>query len=252
MEISAVKTLDRFVEIMDCFAHERPAWSLADLSARLHLPKSTLHRFLIALEVHGLLRRDPSDARWRLGYRLVRWGELAAESTPLRDLARSAMVELTELTGETTILTVYHQGEVTCIAMCETHHPVRLRMAVGTRRAVHAGASSKVLMAYLPDQEIASLIRERGLPRICTNTITDPAAMWAELTLIRERGYADSLEETDPAAWGVATPVRDWRGRVVAGIGVAGPTTRFNPERVRHLAALCGQAAAKISAQLGR
>jgi DNA-binding IclR family transcriptional regulator len=245
---TAVKTLDRLVEVLDCFTREQPAWSLAELSTRLNAPKSTLHRFLTGLEAHGILRRDSYDKKWRLGYHSVIWGSVAAESTTLRDLAKPVVCELVETSGETAILTVYHDREVLCIDLCETPHPVRLRMAIGTRRPAHAGASSKVLMAYLPDDEIQAIVRERGLPKLCTNTITDLETLQVELARIRQQGYAESVEETDHGAWGVATPIRDWRGQVVAGIGVAGPTMRYSKEKVTQYVTLCRQAAERISA----
>lgn len=134
--------------------------------------------------------------------------------------------------------------------MNETSHTLRLKMEIGAQRAAHAGASSKVLIAYLPEDEVLAIVKEKGLPRLCANTITDVDELKAELARIRKRGYADSLEETDPGAWGVATPIRDWKGQVIGAIGVAGPTMRYSSEKVKQYAALCGEYAEKISAAL--
>ena len=248
---SSVKTVDRLVSILDCFSPQRHTWSLAELSGHLGLPKSTLHRFLVSLESHGILRRDSDDKRWRLGYRLCIWGDLAAQSTGLRHIALPVMHGLLDDTKETVILTVYQDGEVVCLERVETTHPVRLAFDVGTRRPPHAGASSKVLMAYLPEEEIHSIISDKGLPKLCENTITDPSLLMAELARIREVGYAVSREETDVGAWGVATPIRGWKGDVVAAIGVAGPLSRFGEDLLRHYAARCRQAADRISQELG-
>jgi IclR family KDG regulon transcriptional repressor len=247
---SSVKTVDRVVNILDCFSPERPIWSLSELSAHLGLPKSTLHRFLVSLERHGILRRDASDRRWRLGYRLFVWGSLAAEGTGLRHIARPVMRQLVDATEETAILTVYHNQQVICIEKVETSHSVRLTLDVGTRRFPHAGASSKILMAYLPDEEIQAIIQDKGLPKLCTNTITEPDELAAELARIRDRGYAESFEETDVGAWGVATPIRGWGGEIVAAIGVAGPSTRFTDGLAQQYVALCRQAARQISTLL--
>jgi DNA-binding IclR family transcriptional regulator len=246
----AVRTIDRLVEILDCFSHDQTALSLSDLSERLNLPKSTLHRFLVGLESHGVLRRDVDDRRWRLGYHLLIWGNLAAESSALWEIAKPIMRDLAAASGETTILTVYHDREVICIDMCETSHSVRLKMEVGARQAAHAGASSKVLLAYLPEEEILAIIAEKGLPKLCANTITDAEVLRAELACIRERGFAESCEETDLGAWGVAAPIKDWKGRVVGAIGLAGPTQRYSDEKVKQYVTLCRASAAQISAFL--
>lgn len=250
MDSPSVKTIDRLVQVLDYFARGHETASLAELSAYLCLPKSTLHRFLIGLESHGILRRDNGDKKWRLGYRLLAWGSAAGESTSLRELARPFMAELVAQCGETALLTIYQNHEVVCIDMHETSHPIRLMTRIGTQRAAHAGASSKVLIAALPEAEVDAIVQDKGLPRLCKNTLTDVAALKAELARIREQGYADSLEETDPGAWGVATPIRDWRGQVVGAIGIAGPTTRYSQEKVAEYARLCAEAAEKITAAL--
>lgn len=243
---SPVKTINRLVEVLDSFSAHRSGWSLGELSRHLGIPKSTLHRFLLALEAHGILQRDPRDRRWRLGYRPLLWGRLAANHSSLQVIARPIMESLAAKTGETVLLTVYQNGEVVCIEKVDSPHAVRLAMEVGTRRPPHAGASSKILMAFLPPDEIEAIIR-RGLPRLCTNTITDPQALRAELARIREQGYAFSVEETDVGAWGIATPIRSPQGEVIAAIGVAGPTFRLSRESVQRYVCLCRQAAEQIS-----
>jgi IclR family KDG regulon transcriptional repressor len=250
MDNSAVKTIDRLVEILDYFASGHSVVSLAELSEHLNLPKSTLHRFLVSLESHGILRRDANDKKWRPGYHLIIWGSVAAENSTLREIAKPFLTDLVAVSGETAILTVYHAHEVVCIDISETSHPVRLNMKIGEERPAHAGASSKILIAYMPDEEIVAIVKGKGLPKLCTNTITDVTALKTELAKIRERGYATSLEETDPGAWGVATPIRDWRGQVIAAVGLAGPIQRYNKEKVKGFATLCGEYASRISAAL--
>jgi IclR family KDG regulon transcriptional repressor len=245
--VSSVKTIDRMVEILDRFSPEHPTWSLAELSSALEFPKSTLHRFLIGLECHGILRRDRGEKVWRLGYRLLAWGAFASEGTELKHIARPVMLDLVKASSETAILTIYHDQEVICLDTVESSHPIRLTLTVGAHRPPHGGASSKVLMAYLPEDEIQVIIRDRGLPKLCTNTITDPTELLLELARIRERGFAYSVEETDVSAWGIATPVFNRNGRAVAGLGVAGPTYRWTDAMLERYSALCQQAAQRIS-----
>lgn len=251
IEPSSVKTIDRLVEILDCFSSQQPDWSLTELSARLRVPKSSLHRFLVALETHSILRRDPRDRRWRLGYRPLIWGRLAAAHSGLRLIARPVMEELAAETGETVLLTLYDDFAVICVEKVDSAHEVRLAIEVGSRRPPHAGASSKVLMAYLPEAEIETIIA-RGLPKLCTRTITDPDELRAELDRIRTQGYAISQEETDIGAWGVATPIQDLNGEVIAAIGIAGPLFRLTDERVEDYVERCRQAARRISDALQR
>ena len=248
---SSVTTVNRLVEVLDSFCQDQPVWSLAHLSVKLNLPKSTLHRFLTGLEVHGILRRDPDDKLWRLGYRLVQWGRLAEKSTGLAELAEPFLRNIAAATGETVALTVYAEQEVVCIAKVDTQHSVRLALDVGERRPAHAGASSKVLMAFLSPDEIDTIINNQGLPRLCSGTVTEPDVLRAELDTIREQGYALSVEETDPGAWGIATPIFGHKDQVVAAIGVIGPSLRFSAELAQRYVAVCQEAARDISRLVG-
>ena len=238
--------------VVNSFDRARSTWSLTELSKKLAIPKSTLHRFLISLEGHGILRRGHLDGLWRLGYQLTFWGNLAAETSGLRQVARPVVEDLVATTGETAILTVYQQYFVVCIEKVETTQPVRMTMEVGNTRLPHAGASSKVLMAYLPDKEVQSIISENGLPKLNTNTITNPHELRIELLKIREQGYAESKEETDLDAWGVAVPVNDRDGNVLAGIGIAGPISRIREELIPDHVKACKEAAQRIASLLGQ
>jgi DNA-binding IclR family transcriptional regulator len=244
---SSVKTVDRMVEVLDRFSPEHPSWSLAELSSDLHLPKSTLHRFLVGLETHGILRRDPNNKLWRLGYRLLAWGRLAYEGTELKHIVRPVMLDLARASSETAILTIYHDQEVICLDTVETNHPIRLTLTIGARRPPHGGASSKILMAYLREDEIQAIIRDKGLPKLCTNTITNPHELVLDLARIRDKGYAYTVEETDVSVWGIATPIFDRNGRAVAGLGIAGPTSRWTDAMLEPYVALCQQAAQRVS-----
>ncbi len=248
---TSVKTLDRVVEILDSFTRERSTWQLADLAQHLEMPKGTMHRFLVALVQHGILQRDERDRSYSPGYKLWLWGNLTPLEASLRQVAHPILASLAAESGESALLTVYREGEVLCLDKVESDHPVRMTIAVGARRLPHAGASSKVLLAYLPEAEVEAVIEDTGLPKLCKNTITGPQALRAELRRIRELGYATSSEETDDTAYGVAVPVFAEAGTVIAGLGIAGPLTRFSRKAIgRHIEA-AQRAAAQLSSLLG-
>jgi len=246
---SGVKTIDKMVAIFDCFTEENPVLSLAELASRLKIPKPSLYRHMTALEHHGLLYRD-NEKQWSLGYRLFIWGTLVPEITTIRFITKQFLQDLVTATNESAILTIYNNHEVICVDKFESSHSVRMTLTVGSQRKPHAGASSKVLMAYLPDDEIQDIIKQKGLPKLSTNTITDPQELIAELARIRENGYAFSKEETDVGAWGVAAPIFNSMGKITAGIGIAGPTSRFSDELHEKYVVLCRKASMEITAIL--
>lgn len=250
-EKSGVRTVDRICSILNCFSQEAPVLSLTEISNHLDLAKSTAHRLLTAMEYHGLLTREVDGPGYRLGYQLLSWGMLMQKTHDLRNEALPFLRTLVEKTSETAILSVRSGDEGICVEMVESSQPVRLAMQVGRRLMLHAGASAKVLWAFLPDEEIRRILNEIALVAVQVNTITDPDEMYRELVTIRERGYATSFEETDKGAMGITAPVYDHTGWPVAGIGIAAPIARVAQDQIPAIARLVVDSGRQLSVRLG-
>jgi len=248
---SDLRTINRLCDILNSFTDSERVLTLSEISRKIGLPKSTTYRFLEALQSKGLVYSEPGGRGFHLGYQLIRWGRLAQSSIDLRNYALPVLRNLTDTTGETSILSMRFGNASTWIEMIESPHPVRLAMRIGETLHLHAGASSKVLWAFLPEEEIETILGQIELVALEKNTITDAQQMRDELSLIRERGYATSFEETDVGAMGIAAPVYDHTHRAVAGIGIAAPITRVSEDRVPELAGLIREAGRRLSLRLG-
>jgi DNA-binding IclR family transcriptional regulator len=248
---SGINTLDRAWEILNCFGEEQKTMSLTEISRAIDLPKSTTHRFLAALESRGLLHHEDDNSGYRLGYQLIRWGMLARSAMPLHDTALPVLQMLTDETGETSVLSVRDGYSAVWLEQVESKQPVRWVKRVGLRVMLHAGSSSKVLWAFLPDAQIEKILNNIELIPLQANTITDKEAMRAELQNIRLRGYATSLEETDNGAIGIAAPVYDHYNQVAAGIGIIAPSARIPLGEIAQVAKVVMTAANQLSKYLG-
>ena len=247
----AGRSITRVADILNCFSVEEPVHNLTAISQRLGLPKSTAHRLLTMLVGQGFLMRDVQGRGYQLGYQLLHWGMVAQAGLDLRTEALPVMRALSKAVDETAILTVRDGTRGLYLEIVQSSHPVRLAMQVGQRLRLHAGASSKVLLAFLPEAEIEQIIGAIELPPLTPHTLTDPAHLRAELAAIRQRGYATSFEETDFGAMGIAAPVYDHTGQPAAGIGIAAPLTRIPPERVPEFVPPILDAGRQLSARLG-
>ncbi len=248
---STSRAINRVCDILNCFTEREPVLTLTDISRRIGLAKSTSHRFLQALESQGLVTSEPNGRGFRLGYQLIYWGTLAQTSIELRNEALPVLRQLAERTGESAILSIRVGNSATWVEMIESRHPVRLAMKIGQRLHLHAGASSKVLLAFLADEEIEQLLPQIDLTPLEKNTITTQQDLREELHAIRKLGYATSFEETDLGAMGVAAPVYDHSGQVVGGIGIAAPSNRIPPESVPAIAPFILEASHSLSRRLG-
>ncbi len=253
MEISdsGISTLNRVCLILNAFTEGEQTLTLTEISKRILLPKSTTHRMLEAMECHGLIARQPHGQGYQLGYQLIRWGTLALTTLDLRNIAQPVLQSLCKSTEETAVLSARYGYFAMWIEMVECGQPVRLAIRVGEPLHLHAGASAKVLWAFLPEPEVERILSGIKLIPLKPNTITSPDDMRAELSAIRQRGYAISYEETDIGAMGIAAPIYNHMGQPVAGLGIAAPITRVPPERVDELAQHVLSASRELSLKLG-
>lgn len=246
-----IQAIERAVAILNAFSAEDPELGVTELAERLGLHKSTVHRFMVNLDAAGLVERNPRSGRYRLGLRIFELGGLVMQQMNLWDEALPFLEGLVRDTGETGHLAVLDGGEAVYIERVESRRALRIPSAVGRGYPAHATNLGKVLLADLAPERVAEIVAERGLAAYTPHTITDEAELHAELTRIRERGYAIDNEEYDEGLRCIGAPVRDHSGHVVAALGIGGPVTRITPERVDELADLVMAAARGLSRRLG-
>jgi DNA-binding IclR family transcriptional regulator len=228
--------LERAVDLLHHIGRQPAGPTVAELATEAGMPTSTAYRLLAELEQHGLVQRGP-DSTVALGTRLVALGRTAEAGLRERvvEPAAAVMDELSEELGETVILTAPCALEALVLHVVEAdRHSVRLSYTVFRRGPMHRGASGKVLAAFLEPGERSRLVAAVGNP-----------ALEAELEAIRGDGVAVTDGELDEGAAAVAAPILDRRGRLVAGLSVAGPSDRITA-RVPALRAAVSGAARKV------
>ncbi|MGC9529034.1 MAG: IclR family transcriptional regulator [Candidatus Bipolaricaulaceae bacterium] len=223
-------TLEKCLRILTLFEEGPRELSPADIARALGLPRSTAYRYVVALKAHGLLEEDPRTGLLRLGGRLLRLAG-GVRKRGLIEISRPVMERLAAETGETFILAGLHGMGGICLERAEGHHALRVSHERGAIFPLHAGATGKVLLAYLAREDQERIIA-KGLPQFTETTITDPKVLRAELRRIRRRGHAESDGEVLPHTYGLAMPILSGTGRILAALGVSAPSTRLDSTRV--------------------
>lgn len=242
-------SLEKGLQLLQFFTATRPARKLGEISQEAAMPKATALRFLNALVSTRFLRRDP--AGWyRLGYRLIELGHLAAEQVDLWTLAVPFMTELRDKLNEAVQIAVLDGNEAVYIEKVECQQPVRLFTRVGRRAPLHAGACPRLLLAYADSGLVEELIAS-GLQSFTDTTPTDSVYLKRLLADVCREGYSLSYGELEPGSAALAVPIRDFSGKVTATLSVAGPAHRFNLERIPEILVGARQTAQSISIALG-
>ncbi len=249
---SSFQVLDRTFSILELFDEERPEWTTTEVARALGLPVPTAHRILSALARRSYVSQHDETKRFRLGIAALQLGDRARAVVDLRSVALPSLRRISRDTGETSLLTGLNprQDRGVCLERVETAQPLRLSVTPGRQLPLHAGASQKVLMAFM-DPDALDRALARPLEHLCHNTISDPGLLRAELEKIRATGWASSFEETNLGVWGLAVPILDDRGTVICAIGIAGPSARLAQERIADLVERIHAGAEEIARALG-
>lgn len=221
---------ERSLALLALVAAEGRAVSLAELSARLALPKASAHRLCMRLQQGGWLVRDRDERAFAVGPALRRLALDALNNGVVRGLRHEVLSALVAQVGETCNFTTLDGAMVVYLDRVEAHWPLRLTLDVGAHVPLHCTASGKLFLATMPAARREALISRLNLERRTPTTITSPAALRAECELIAERGWSIDREEFIAGLNALAVPVRDAHDQVRAAIAVHAPSARMSIE----------------------
>lgn len=225
-----VQALDNAISLLMLVA-DNPDLGLSDLSRKLGAGKARVYRQLKTLEDRGLVACSEPNRTYRLGYAALLLGAKASAQIDLVQSARPYLARLGEELQETIQFRLLDGTESVCVASWEPVRDLRVQTQIGLRKPLHAG-SSKVLLAFLPDDErerVLALPRKRYTP----NTIVDDIELKESLAAIRRNGFGVSRGEINPDLVSATAPVFRQGGRITGVINVAAPAGRMDEERLQ-------------------
>ncbi len=208
--VSGVGVIDKGVLILRALS--RAPLDLVALQDETGLPRATAHRLAVALELHGLVRRDP-QGRFCLGFELIRLGRAAEDEFPLADIARPVLTALRDATGESVQLYVADGEGRRCVVSLESTHGLRWIVPQGALLPLDRGSAGRVLLG----DEVA-----------------------------------ESVEEREPGVASVSAGVRDRSGRIVAAVSLSGPVERLTRQPQQRFGTEVTDAANAVTAAVVR
>jgi DNA-binding IclR family transcriptional regulator len=252
MSSDGTGTVVRVINLLRCLAEAEGDMAISDISKRLGLAPSTVHRLLQLLVDEDIVAKNDARALYRPGLEMARIAALISSKVQLQDLARPVMEKLTAATQEASLLTelLPHELEVMVTASTTSPHPLRYDIEMFQRSSLLLGATGLTILAFLPADKIEQALERADEEPVRGKRIRKPAIVKA-LEQIRARGHAITRGEKVPGAVGIGAPVFDGQGRVVAGLSITMPEQRFDLANGDELAALVMAGAKELSALQG-
>jgi len=221
-------TADRALDILMMFTDTQPVLSGNAIAEQLGVARSTAYRYLQSLVNTRFLEEAPGGG-FRLGLRILEIARLARRSYGLSEVALPAMTTLSEQVQETVLLTRRAGDLVVCVDRVEAGtRAVRISYERGSTLPLNAGASALTLLAWSSPADVRTLLSNTHLHQFTPATLTSVDALMRRLAEIREQGYSVTRAELDPDVLGIAAPIRDENGQVVAAVSVAALASRIS------------------------
>lgn len=245
------QSLGRGLRILEAVSSRGGVSSLVDIARRTGLHRSTTHHLLQALVGMGYLHQDPSSRGYEPAARLFRLTGRTWTPEQLGEIAQPYVAELTRRSEEGSSLAAYHDGGITIVAKRDPDSPVRVVQDLGTRRAIHATAVGKAILAWLPAPEQVNYLGGAPFERFTPRTLVERVALETEIKRVRAAGCAIDDEEHIEGIRCVAAPVFGYSGHVVASLCALGPKSRMTRRKLRDLRAPLFALARALSERLG-
>jgi len=244
------RTVARVVEVLELIAGRRNGVGISAIASELDLPVSSAHVLIRRLLELEYLKLIPNTKLYMAGPRLNRLGIKLTSVIDVIDIGRPFIRALAERTGEDIYLAVAEDNGITYADRVEGSNSVRLQIALGEPRLLHATAMGKLYLAFQSEPHLKQLLGTLEFIKCGSLTITTEQALLQDLAEIRQRGYALSINEHIEGIAAVSAPVFDRESELVAAVGIAVPISRFNTNKP-YLIQETITTAIEISKQLG-
>ncbi|QHE70972.1 Transcriptional regulator, IclR family [Rhodococcus sp. WAY2] len=221
-------SLARALSILESFSEDRPEQTLGAIVSATNIPPATVHRYLAELVKWGGLDRT-GRGTYTVGTRLWQLGALAPKERQLRDVALPVLEDLFETTHEVVHLVVLDGTRALYVEKLAPRSRIGTNVSsqVGYRLPLHATGPGKVLLAF-GTPELRETVLSEELPRMASETITDPDDLRRALAEIRTTGFVISRNEMTEGNASAAAPVFGRDAAIVAAISVVVPAAHPN------------------------
>ncbi|MBY6366599.1 IclR family transcriptional regulator [Rhodococcoides corynebacterioides] len=221
---AGTESADRVADVLIAFAQSDTPLGVSELARRLSLSKAVVHRILQSLSSRALVQPVHGDTTYSLGPAAIGLGTKAWSQLDVRTVAAPVLRLLRDRTRETATLSVLVGHRRVYLDQYESPQEVKMVVEIGPQYPLHSGASSRAILAFLPEHFVVEATQELRVAR----PDADLDAFLASLDEIRALGYGTSINERNTGAASIAAPFFDSAGHVIGSVSSSGPAFRYS------------------------
>ena len=235
---------------MNLFSATETRLSLAQISRRLDMPKSTAHNLLNTLLSEGYIEKVDGD-QYALGTAPLLLTQKIRVNVEIRDPAAPLLRKLADSSHESVYLTIKDGDYALYIYAVESPRRLLARTAIGDRMPLHCTSVGKAMLAFIPEKQVRGLVDRVGLPGFTETTITTWEALAQDMAVTRQRGYSLDCAEHEADTYCIGAPIFNAQGQVFGSCSISGADPNIVQTRLPELSQLVRHTAQQISRRMG-
>lgn len=245
-------SLGRTLAVLDAFTLAAPRWTVDGLTAALGFARSTTYRYVKELCEAGLLA-PAGGGGYVLGPRIIELDRLIRRCDPLLAASRDVMRGmLADCGNDVLLLCRLYRDKVLCVHQERAGAAVDISYSRGRPMPLFRGATSKIMLAYLPERQAARLFLEHRQEIAAAGLGEEWREFSALLRALRRRGFCVSHGEVDKGAVGVAAPIFDPDRRLLGSLSRVLAVAEYSEQRLPDIARSVMEGAGRITENLAR
>lgn len=225
---------------------------LQEISSRLQMSPSTISRFLNTFIDYGYVKQDPNTSFYYLTLKLADLGTRNRANFPFQQTLAKYVKEISKEFNEAASLCIENDMKMVYIATEDgPRHTLQTLQRIGHVAPMHATGVGKLHLLNYSESQLEELVKIRGLDRLTSQTITNLEDLKKEILSVKQHGYALDDEECEVGVRCIAVPVKDYTGKIVAGISLSAPITRLDIRKTNEIIKFLLDIHIRASSELG-
>ena len=249
--IDIVQSVDRALTILELLSEHIDGLGITEISSKIDLHKSTVHRLLGTLIYKGFVIQDNNTKEYKISLKLYELGIVKIASVDILGASKPYTKALMDSLNEVVHLVIRDNNDIIYIDKVEADNRIRMASTIGKRRPLYCTSVGKAMLAFMSDEEIEKVWNNSNIEKLTDKTIVDFNKFKEELKKVKENNYAEDDEENELGVRCIGAPIFNQNGDVEGAISISGPTFRFKKERVGEISKEVIKYAKLISKELG-
>ncbi len=220
-----MQIIDRISDLLDILVNTKDGHSVSEISEKMQLSPSSVHRMLSSLKKIGYVAQDSDTKKYKAGLKILTLAVNLLNHYDIRTTALHHMKSLSEKYDKLVFLSVYQNGLVVCIETVELSSNMKFYVNIGSEMPLNAAAAAQAIIAFESDQVIDALLEQESYKPFTEHTIIQGSELKSKLLKVREDGYAICDRELEEGVNAISVPIRDYSGKVVASLTMTGLTS---------------------------